>query len=168
MARFHHFLHTNYHTLGASALPLLILGPCFTTSDTHTHTTTTQWGAVEKWLTLQPSPAASESLENNGDIVRPGLGSRLWGSVCVNDRKVICACWLCFCPSSCEKKQTKKIWIQKNINNQNRICIPRSNSLLILLILSNYKCSMVAWLLLSILLDNCWCYHLSFVFNKQY
>ena len=39
-------------------------------------------GTVGKWLTLQPSPAASESPQNNGDIVRAGLGSRLWGCVC--------------------------------------------------------------------------------------
>lgn len=55
MARFHHFLHSNYHTLSASALPLLIA--CFTTSHTHR----TMRDAAGKWLTLQPSPAASES-----------------------------------------------------------------------------------------------------------
>lgn len=55
MDRFHHFLHSNYHTLSASALPLLIA--CFTTSHTHR----TMRDAAGKWLTLQPSPAASES-----------------------------------------------------------------------------------------------------------
>lgn len=38
MARFHHFLHSNYHTLGASALPLFIPEPMLQYPLTHTHT----------------------------------------------------------------------------------------------------------------------------------
>lgn len=41
MARFHHFLHTNYHKLGASALPLFIPEPMLHYLwHTHTHTYT--------------------------------------------------------------------------------------------------------------------------------
>lgn len=79
MAKFHHFLCTNYHTLGAGALlSSSKTHDSLPLTDTHTHTqNNAQRGAVGKWLTLQLSPAARESPQNNEHIVEAGPGSRL-------------------------------------------------------------------------------------------